>query len=83
MTQKENDPSITRNCLDLRGIQAALVNVVGLPEFTQFHVFMRQLNGKLDEVLIMCHQKLSWRLSTGHTIMLTDRAVFADMSCYL
>ena len=31
VTQKENNPSITRHCLDLRGIQAALVNAGGFP----------------------------------------------------
>ena len=31
VTQKENDPGITRHRLDLCGIQAALVNATGLP----------------------------------------------------
>ena len=31
VTQKENNPSITRHGLDLRGIQAALVNAGGFP----------------------------------------------------
>jgi hypothetical protein len=66
--------------LDLRRIQAALVNAAGLPQFTQFHVFMRQLNGKLNKVLIMCHQRPSWCSSTGLTIMLTNRGVLADLS---
>jgi hypothetical protein len=83
VTQKENDPSITRHCLDLRGIQAALVNAAGFPQFTQFHVFMRQLNGKLNKVLIICHQGPRWCSSTKLTIMLTNRGVFADLSCNL
>jgi hypothetical protein len=60
LTQEENDPSITRHRLDLHGTQAALVNAASLPQFTQFDVFMRQLNGKLDKVLMMCHQKPTW-----------------------
>ena len=31
VAQKENDPSIIRHCLNLRGTQAALVNAAGLP----------------------------------------------------
>ena len=57
VTKEEDDPSITRHRLYLHGTQAALVYATSLSQFTQFDVFMRQLNGKLDKVLMMCHQK--------------------------
>jgi hypothetical protein len=83
VTQKENDPSIIRHRLGLHGTQAALVNAASLLQFTQFDVFMGQLNGKLDKVWIMYHQKPTWHPSTGLTIMSTDQLVFADLPCNL
>jgi hypothetical protein len=83
VTQEEDDPSITRHRLDLHGTQAALVNAASLPQFTQFDIFMRQLDGKLDKVLMVCHQKPAWHPSIGLTVMLTDRWVFADLPCNL
>lgn len=44
---------------------------------------MRQLNGQLNKVLIMCHQGSGRYSSTGLTIMLTNRGVFTDLSCNL